>query len=335
MSKPTSENEIIQLLKNRYPGKSRSIKKGIGDDAAIIRPGLADEYWAITADMLLEEIDFRRDWITPRGLGSKSIAVNLSDLAAMGAQPRFFTVSLAVPAEIPERWIMEFYEGLTDPESSMGAQLIGGDLSHSESGMVISITAMGESKNRRLLYRSGGKPGDLLYVTGILGKSAAGLKLLQAGHLHPRELPQREAVRAHQMPVPRCEAGVWLAQCGMVSCMMDLSDGLSTDLPRLCTASGVGAEIYTENLPVFQESRMWNCNPVELALNGGEDFELLFAVSNSRRVLFEKSYPSKFPQATKIGKMTRDGAKTWLIEPDGRRRLMKELGYDHFRRTQA
>jgi thiamine-monophosphate kinase len=331
----TGENKIIQLLTNRYHTKSPLVTRGIGDDAAVIRPRHADEYWVITTDMLAEGIDFRRDWITPRRLGCKSIAVNLSDLAAMGARPRLFTVSLAVPSGISERWILEFHEGLTAAGCAEGAQLIGGDLSRSESGIVISVTALGESLNRKVLYRSGGRAGDLLYVTGTLGQSAAGLKLLQNGRKRPRSHPQRAAIQAHQTPTPRCETGLWLAQCGLIHCMMDLSDGLSMDLPRMCAASGVGAEIDLADLPIFRNSRLWSCDPVELALDGGEDFELLFAVPASRSALFEKLYPAKFPKITKIGKMTLEAGKVWTIGPDNSRLRLRERGFDHFRSSPA
>jgi thiamine-monophosphate kinase len=331
MPKLTGENRIIQLLQNRYPLKNALLKKGMGDDAAVIRPKQAGEYWLITTDMLLEGIDFRYEWTTPRRLGCKSIAVNVSDLAAMGARPRFFTVSLAAPSKISERWILELYEGLTDPRSSKGAQLIGGDLSRSENGIMISVTALGESLNRKVLYRSGGRAGDLLYVTGTLGRSAAGLKLLQAGRLHPRSQAQQEALQVHQMPEPRCEVGIWLAQCGFVSCMMDLSDGLSMDVPRMCAESKVGADIHLADLPIFPKSRIWDCDPISLALNGGEDYELLFAVPKSKSCLFEKSYPSKFPKITAIGKMTRNVGKIWLIDSEKHRHRLVEGGYDHFR----
>jgi thiamine-monophosphate kinase len=333
MSRLTGENRLIQLLHDHYGVKSSLVKKGIGDDAAVIRPTHAGEYLLITTDMLLEGIDFRAGWTTPRRLGCKSIAVNISDLAAMGARPLFFTVSLAIPSGISERWILDFYDGLTEPGSSMGAQLIGGDLSCSEDGLMISITALGQSINRKVLYRSGGRAGDLLYVTGILGRSAAGLKLLQNGCIRPRSHLQRDAIRIHQSPEPRCEPGIWLAQCGLVRCMMDLSDGLSTDLPRMCAASGVGAEIRTSDLPVFPESRSWDCDPVELALHGGEDYELLFAVPDSKSRRFEESYPSIFPPITRIGRMTRDAGKIWMMEPGRRRRLLLDRGYDHFRRS--
>jgi thiamine-monophosphate kinase len=326
-----SENRLIQLLRNRYGATARFVKKGIGDDAAVIRATDAGEFFLITTDMLLEGIDFRLEWTTPFQLGSKAIAVNVSDLAAMGARPLFFVVSLAVSTAISERWILDFYDGLTDPGSSMNAKLIGGDLSRSDNGIMVSITAFGRSSGRKILYRSGGCPGDSLYVTDTLGRSAAGLKLLRDGKRHRLSRFEREAMEAHLTPKPRCETGAWLAQCGMVHCMMDLSDGLSTDLPRLCGESRVGAEIRISNIPVFQEARLWGCDPVELALHGGEDYELLFAVPESKGTLLEKLYPSRFPRLTQIGRMTPDAGKIWVIESDKKRRPLLDRGYDHFR----
>jgi thiamine-monophosphate kinase len=330
MSGLISENSIIRLLQDRYGAKGPLVKKGIGDDAAVIRPRHAGEYLLVTTDMLLEGVDFRREWTTPRRLGCKSMAVNLSDLAAMGARPLFFTVSLAVSAGISERWILDFYDGLTETSRSVGAQLIGGDLSHTDGGISISIMALGESINRKILYRKGGRAGDLLYATGTLGESAAGLRLLQNGCVRPRSRAQKAAIRVHQSPEARCEAGMWLAQCGLVHCMMDLSDGLSMDLPRMCAASGVGAEIHAADLPVFPESRLWGCDPVELALHGGEDFELLFSVPRSKGRIFEEKYPSHFPRITRIGSMTRDAGKIWMLEQGKSRRPLLEHGYDHF-----
>jgi thiamine-monophosphate kinase len=326
-----NENRIVQLLKSRYSRRSVSIKKGIGDDAAVIRPRGASEYLLITSDMLLEGVDFRVEWTTPLQLGQKAIAVNLSDLAAMGARPRAFTVSLAVTRGISERWIRDFYDGLTDPKHSMGAHLIGGDLSSSRGGISISVTALGESLERKVLYRHGGRAGDIVYVTGVLGRSAAGLKLLQKSIVHPRTEPQRAALRSHLSPLPRCEAGLWLAQSGFVRCMMDLSDGLSADLPRMCAASGVGAEIDEAHIPVLDESRGWGFNPLQLALHGGEDYELLFAVSKRKADLFEKVYPSNLPRVTRVGRLISDASKILMISESGRRFRLLDQGFDHFR----
>jgi thiamine-monophosphate kinase len=326
----SDENKIIQLLQQRYTSASRLLEKGIGDDAAVIHPEQSREYWLITTDMLLENIDFRLDWTTPQHIGSKSIAVNLSDLAAMGARPRFYTVALALPGKISEHWIIEFYDGLNKVGNDHGAQLIGGDLSRSDQGIVISITAIGESLKRKVVYRSGGKAGDYLYVTGVLGRSAAGLKLLQSGKKNTRSRNRREALDAHHTPDPRCGTGLWLAQSGFVNCMMDLSDGLSMDLPRMCAASGVGAQVRTGDIPVFPESSQWGCDPLELALYGGEDYELLFAVPKSKNSLFLKTYPKDFPSITNIGELTGEKGKVWLIGQNKMRERLQEKGFDHF-----
>jgi thiamine-monophosphate kinase len=327
----SGENEIVRFLQTRYQGKSPFVKKGIGDDAAVLHPRNAQEYWVVTTDMLLENIDFRCEWTTPWQLGRKSLAVNLSDLAAMGARPRFITVCLALPAKTTESWVREFYAGLADLGRASQALLIGGDLSGSESGIQISITAIGESLRRKILYRSGGKPGDLLYVTGVLGRSAAGLKLLETGCVHPGSRRQKEALRCLHTPEPRYATGLWLAQTGLVRCMMDLSDGISADLPRLCAASKVGAEISLADLPVFAPSTEWGCEPRALALHGGEDFELLFAVPESKAARLEKIYPSAFPPVTKIGRLVPGAGQVWVLEPGNKRSPLPALGFDHFR----
>jgi thiamine-monophosphate kinase len=329
-----SEDSLIQRLKSRHTFKGAQIEAGIGDDAAVIRPKGAQEFWLITTDMLVESVDFFRQWTTPQQVGRKAVAVNLSDLAAMGARPRFFTVSLAIPSDIPESWILRFHDGMAERANSAGAFLIGGDLSSTEENIAVSITALGESENRKVLYRSGGKAGHLLYVTGTLGVSAAGLRLLQTPALKGTRKSREKALQAQLDPEPRWDVGLWLAQSGLVSCMMDLSDGLSTDLPRLCAASGVGAEVRIQSLPVFRGSSMWNLDPVDLALHGGEDYELLFAVPRPKSATLEKIYPATFPRITRIGEMNPDVGKVWLVDQKSShgRRLLKNRGWDHFRK---
>ena len=326
------ENEIVERIIKRYAASHPLLEKGIGDDAAVWLPGGAREFWVATTDMLLEDVDFRREWAPPRKLGCKSIAVNLSDLGAMGSKPRFFTVSLGLPDDITNRWIQDFYAGLTSFGGEYGAILVGGDLSGADK-ITISITAFGESENRKIVYRSGGLPGDLLYVTGTLGKSAAGLKLLQQGsRLQPRcsAAAKREALIAHFTPEPRCSVGQWLAQSNCVHCMMDVSDGLSSDLPRMCAASGTDAEIFTEKIPVFTKSSSWGFDALELALSGGEDYELLFAVPREKEYILEK-LPPEFPPVTRIGRMIKGNGKAWIIGANGMREPLSVGGFDHFR----
>lgn len=326
-----SEDEIIKFLQDRHAKPGASIKKGIGDDAAVIRPGQSDEYWLVTSDMLVEGVDFRQEWTTPRQLGHKSASVNLSDIAAMGARPRFYTVSLGIPPRVPRRWISEFYRGLTDQGLRYGALLIGGDLSSVGESITVSITMLGESVGRKLLYRSGGSEGDVLYVTGTLGRSDAGLRLLRQGGKRSRSRLRLQAILSHLQPEPRCKAGLWFAQSGLVRCMMDLSDGLSADLPRLCAASGTSAEVDISLLPVFKGAEGWGVDPVRSALHGGEDFELLLAVKEKRSAYFERHYPRSLPPVTRIGRMIGGAGEVWVYGAGRQRRRLRRLGYDHFR----
>ncbi len=327
----TSEDRIVHFLTRRYGRRAAGLTLGIGDDAAAIRPGGSDRLWVVTTDLLLEGVDFRRDWLTPAQLGHKSLAVNLSDLAAMGARPRFHTVALGLPVGLRRDWISSFYRGMTRLADACGTVLIGGDLSKSVQGIHVSITAIGESLRGKILRRSGGRAGDRLFVTGTLGLSAAGLGLLESGRRRGKSKSERMALKAHREPAPHCEAGRWLARSRLVSCMMDLSDGLSRDLPRLCKASRTGAEICASNLPVFPASAAWCCDPVALALHGGEDFELLFAVPEKNLRHFLRSYPTGFPPVAEIGRLTRNRAVRCRYSPGGPLETLPALGFDHFR----
>lgn len=323
------ENSIVERLRKRFGKRSAEIVAGIGDDAAVLRPKGCRCSWAVTTDMLLEEIDFRRRWMTAAQLGHKSLAVNLSDLAAMGARPRFFTVALALPPGVGEKWIDGFYRGIARLAQRHHSELIGGDLSRSPRGIQVTITAIGETPGTGPVYRAGGRPGDLLYVTGILGKAAAGLALLMKGRFEGRDSREREALKAHRTPNPRCKEGLWLARSGFVRSMMDLSDGLSVDLPRMCSAAATGAEIC--RLPVFSAAHKWGSDPVQLALHGGEDFELLFAVSPRKAKKLAAAYPSEFPPLTCIGRLCRGRRILWTPAAGKAPVPLIPGGFDHFR----
>jgi len=319
------EDRVVRLIQRRFGAAGPMLRLGIGDDAAVIRPRGAAELWTITTDLLIEEVDFRRAWSTAEQLGHRALAVNLSDIAAMGCRPRFYTVGLALPQDCDRSWIARFYRGMTALGRRHGAQLVGGDLSRSPSALQISVTVLGETVRRKLLLRSGGRPGDLLYVTGTLGKAAAGLALLERGRRGGAAA--RSAVQAHLRPEPRCETGLWLCRHGAGAAAIDLSDGLSADLARLCRASGFGAEIDEASLPLFRASARWQMDPLELGLHGGDDYELLFAVRPAAAARLERDYPANLPTVTRIGRLTaqRDillaGAVTTRLEP---------RGYDHF-----
>jgi thiamine-monophosphate kinase len=308
------ENRIVRLIQRQFERKNSSVIRGIGDDAAVLRLPGSHGYWVVTTDMLLEDIDFRASWLTPAQLGHKSLAVNLSDIAAMGAKPRFFTVALALPATVTGTWIESCYRGMSKLALRHGAVLIGGDLSRSPGGVQVTITAIGEC-DEKPVYRSGGRPGDVLFVTGILGRAAAGLQLLLRGQFRGANLSQRQALSAQRMPEPRCDVGVWLARSGLVRSMMDLSDGLSLDLHRLCLASGVAANIATP--PLYRGATLAQ------GLDGGEDYELLFTLAPGTRV------PEAFEGVplTRIGEIRPGTAGAVLLAGHP----LKPGGWDHFR----
>jgi thiamine-monophosphate kinase len=319
------------MLKRRFGRRAAGLVAGIGDDAAVFRPAGAGEDWIVTTDMLVEGVDFRQGWMTAADLGHKSLAVNLSDLAAMGASPRFYLAALGVPAGVSMRWIGDFFRGMTRLAGRHRAVLIGGDLSRSPAGIHVTVTAIGESCGRNIMRRSGGRAGDLLYVTGILGRAAAGLHLLFEGISRSLSPHMREALCAHKTPQPRCREGAWLARSGLVRSMMDLSDGLSADLPRLCSAGGTGAEIHAADLPLFEPARSWDVDALDCALNGGEDFELLFSVPPDCERRLQESYPRRFPPITRIGRLTHGRHVVVMSESGGRARVLQPRGFDHFR----
>ena len=294
-----------------------SLRLGIGDDAAIIaRPDAGET--VITADLLVEEIDFRRNWMPPRLLGHKALAVSLSDIAAMGATPRYAMVSLGVPEDVWRTdFVDEFYEGWFALAARYGVALIGGDTSRTPAHIVVDSIVIGETApGQKAVTRSGARPGDLIYVTGKLGGAAAGLELMEQGarfdEANPNT-PAQQFIRRQLAPEPRVKAGRYLQQNNLATAMMDLSDGLSTDLARLCAASGVGAVIEADKLPLDSTPHH--------ALNGGEDFELLFASASELK-------PDKI-DVTRIGAITaRPGV--WLRDKDGQEKALEPGGFTHF-----
>lgn len=327
-----SEDEIVRFLRDRFEGGSSLVLRGIGDDAAVVRNPTAGGEWVVTTDLLIEGIHFELDWTSPEELGHKSLAASLSDLAAMGAEARFYVVGLGLPGAIERRWIADFYRGMTRLGVRHKAALVGGDLSRARSELFISITLLGlPPVEGGAVYRSGGRAGDLLYVTGTLGRSAAGLRLLQRGSTTGRTSPEREALRRHRMPEPRCAPGKWLARRHISSAMMDLSDGLSVDLPRLCAESRTGAHVYGSRLPLFSACRRWGQDPLDLALNGGEDYELLFAVPQHKVKELERGYPASYPRISRIGVLTSTPGILFSPGTRGPFRPLTPKGFDHFR----
>jgi thiamine-monophosphate kinase len=305
------------------------VRRAIGDDAALLAPPPGTELVA-TIDGLVEEVHFRRDWSKPEDLGWKSLAVNLSDLGAMGARPLAALVSLALPPDTAVSWIDRLYQGLAECGARYGCAVAGGDTVRSPRGIAISVAALGTVPSGRAVLRSGASVGDLVCVTGVLGDSGAALALLgRGGRVPPRYRP---VIEWHVRPAPPVRAGAALAETGLATAMMDLSDGLASDLRHIAKASGVGARIDARRLPISDAARLaaadLGVDPVEWALHGGEDYQLLFTVPRER---FPDVPPALGPlgvAATIIGEVTRRGVT--VLDGEGRPRPLRPAGFAHF-----
>ena len=326
-----SEFDFINSIRKRV---TSSIVTGIGDDGAVFRSNSGKET-VVSVDLLIEDIDFRRTTTPPYLLGHKTLAVSLSDLAAMGSRPLSALVSIGVPEDV---WQTDFvdrlYDGWLDLANRYGVQLIGGDTSRAHEHIVIDSIAIGECSAGMAVKRSGATAGDHIFVTGSLGAAAAGLRLIERGaHLAEQNLADEDSQKLDHVllrqlrPDPRVGWGMVLGEEKLATAMIDLSDGLSSDLNRLCEASSVGALIDSSSLPI-DERVVDLCgrralDPLQLALHGGEDFELLFTVKPEnvarlpRRVDGVEIKRIGMIQSSSAGVMISEGSRTWELAPGG------------------
>lgn len=335
-SSPKSEFDFINSLRQRVASLSvtQSLVCGIGDDAAVFRSAAGKET-VITADLLVENVDFRRTTTPPYLLGHKALAVSLSDIAAMGSRPLWSLVSVGVPDEVWQTDFVErLYDGLLDLANRYGVQLIGGDTSRTPDNIVIDSIVTGECSAGMSVMRSGAKPGDQIFVTGSLGAAAAGLRLIERGaHLAEQNLGDDDSQKLDDIllrqlrPEPRVGWGIVLGEERLATSMIDLSDGLSSDLNRLCEASGVGALIDSALLPI--DTRVVELcgrralDPLQLALHGGEDFELLFTLKPGDVSRLPRRVDGV--EITRVGEIVSasedvrisEGSRIWELKPGG------------------
>jgi thiamine-monophosphate kinase len=326
---------LIARLARLCPTTSPRLRVGVGDDAAVIRPRAGTEL-LVTTDVLVEGIDFNlAGWPFDR-LGEKALAVNLSDIAAMGGRPVAFFVALSLPVRARVRDAEALYRGLGRAARRYGVVLAGGDVSAAPCWS-IAVTVIGEAARGRALTRAGARPGDLLCVTGTLGDSGAGLDLIRAGTRRRRGVTASHArwlIDRHQLPTPRILAGRSLAERGVATAGIDLSDGLAADVRRLCEASGVGAEIDLTAIPLSAALRTYAAatrrDAIDYALSGGEDFELLVTVP-PRQLSRAKRPVATDARLTIIGRVTPARRGLTVIDATGQRRPLPRVGYEHFR----
>jgi thiamine-monophosphate kinase len=320
--------QIIERLSRKGTLKRSRVVLSIGDDAAAFR-AKKGFLTLVSTDAMVEGIHFDLSYFSPEDLGWKALAVNLSDVAAMGGSPRYVTTSIALPGNKTSDWVRKFYRGMLELASKVQVRLIGGDTCRSSQGIFLDLTIIGEVKPSEMLTRNGARPGDSLFVTGELGGSAMGLEILRDHSQFARRHP--EVGRRHLRPSPRNRIGRFLASHKLATALLDISDGLSTDLHHLCEQSGVGAVIDAAKIPVCRVPEDWSrrlaATPLNYALNGGEDYELLFTVSPRIRSKIPRSIGNVFIR--EIGWITREANECRILR-QGRSRKLSPGGFDHF-----
>jgi len=322
-----SEETLIERVRRRFPIALNGLQVGIGDDAAVLSAGGKSEF-VITADAFLENVHFLRKAHPPKVVGYKALARATSDIAAMGARPKCFFLTLGLPAACTRKWFDDFLGGMARAAGRFGLQLAGGDTTKYAT-VVISLTVLGEIDRGRAILRSGARPGDLLCVSGTLGEAELGWRLVQK-NWHTRKGRAR-LLQKHLYPEPRLALGQWLAANRLATSMIDTSDGLSTDLGHVCRASGVGAIVWAPKIPAVEvpsDLRRLGLEPLRLALHGGEDYELLFTVPRK----LARRLPRKAGGVSMsiIGEITEE-RKVVLVDAGGHESTLKPMGWDPFR----
>lgn len=318
------EFELIARYFNRVTSSRRDVEKGIGDDCALLNLP-EKQTLAISTDTLVAGVHFLRD-IHPADLGYKALAVNLSDLAAMGADPAWLTLALTLP-EVDERWLAAFSDSLFELLDYYDMQLIGGDTTRGPLSLTLGIHGL--VPVGRALKRSGARPGDWIFVTGTLGDSAAGLALLQHHHRLSDPAVHEALIKRHLRPMPRILQGQALRN--LATSAIDLSDGLISDLGHILAASRVGARLNLETLPLSAALRD-HFEPEQVlrwALSGGEDYELCFTVPEVNRGALDVALGHLGVPYTCIGQIAPEGEGLTLLE-NGKPRRFNHKGFDHF-----
>lgn len=324
MPKRSPEDELVaRIWRGLPPRRESGLRLGCGDDAALWEPRPGFEA-VLTSDWFLEGSHFLREKHPADSVGWKCLARAASDIAAMGGIPQCFLLNLAIPASHTGKWLDEFLGGLRRAAKFLHCSMAGGDTTRNKR-ILINVTVIGEVLKGQAVLRSGARPDDLLFVSGTLGEADWGLKKLQEGKRKARA--KDPALRKHLYPEPRIALGSWLAKNRLATAMMDISDGLSTDLTRLCEASGVGAVITEGALPGLKG--VPPAEAVRLALHGGDDYELLFAMKPERMWKLRKN--SRVVPITCVGVITKS-RKLLLVKDGGKATELLPAGWDPFRK---
>jgi thiamine-monophosphate kinase len=327
------EFPLIERLEGIIAAERYDVVVGIGDDVAVLADTDA-EFLLATVDSQVEQVHFLRHEITPHQLGRRALAINLSDIAAMGGQPQVALVSLALPADTEVAWMEDLYRGLREEADRYGTVVVGGNMARSPGGVFIDVCVLGRVRREHLLLRSGARPEDRVLVTGQLGQAGAGLKLLLDPDL--RVAPsERDVLLTHLLtPIPRVIEATVIAHSKLATAMIDVSDGLSSDVGHICERSQVGVRIWAEWLPISAAVRhvaeLTSTPPWQLALAAGEDYELCFtappeAVEELIAAVAETGTP-----VTMVGEILPARQDRRLVLPDGQEVPLEPSGWQHF-----
>ncbi len=342
------EVELIERLHNIItiqasdPSLTTNLLKGISDDTAVYKPreGFVQ---LVTTDAFVEGVHFDLTYTSPKHLGWKTMVANLSDIAAMCGTPRYAVISLALPNKISVEFMEQLYQGIAHACREYSCLLVGGDTVGSSANMFVSVTLMGEAKEEKIPYRNKAKVGDVICVTGHLGASHAGLKILQKEKARYAQATEPDTFKPdldkytpvlekHLMPRPRLDIAQLLSEQCTVHAMIDVSDGLASEIHRICKASETGASILERNIPLHDNTKNVAAelyeSPVDYALFGGEDYELLFTVDEEE---FQRLQTLTM-DISMIGKITSRNKGIELVKQDGEAVLLPFGGWDHFRR---
>lgn len=315
MPNKSGEFGLIEMIRQRFADVDGHGCEGIGDDCAVI-PVSDQESLVVTTDMLVEDVHFLRNKIPARLLGRKSLAVNLSDIAAMGATPFASFLAISLPSDVNDKWTDDFMEGYHQMSSEYNTALLGGDTTSSTGKITISVTAIGRVNNGSIKHRSGAHSTDRIFVTGILGESARGLQDILSNNT------ESLAAAIHNDPTPQVREGIWLGKQKAVNAMMDISDGIASDLLHILKASGKGAEVYIDKIQ--------HNSSVKLAVTGGEDYKLLITAENSGADQLCRDFEAEFGYGLQhIGDVT-DGNPEITYTDNGEILTPNWKGYTHF-----
>lgn len=329
------EFALIERLHGLVAVERPDVIVGIGDDVAVLSVD-GDQWLLATVDCQVEDVHFLRRAITPAQLGQRALAINLSDLAAMGGRPLFALVSLGLPSALDVVWVEELYHGLDHEARRHGVAIVGGNMTRSPGGIWIDVTVLGQVRRDEVVLRSGARPGDLVLVTGQLGAAAAGLQLLLDPELTRVVGDPEPALTRHFTPTPRLvEAGV-IARLRQATAMIDLSDGLSSDIGHICEQSGVGVRLWAAALPIAPAARAIAAArgepPWNIALAGGEDYELCFtAPPDAAASLAAAIQEQTGALVTVVGEILPAEAGRWLRLPEGDAIPLAPRGWEHFK----